>query len=173
MTCFFTIIEPLGPPPGEDANQAEHDALNMIFNMMDPNMRGFWETIDSDEIIYDPKEIFETLVSLMKHDCLDEFLSCKMTKHTSVGMHLAKMNKIHKCLTVELEYEMTGTFAKSMVMRSLPPSYRGFIESFVKRKEAVNFHQLLGRIRLTKWNLFRVTLSILKVYLIYNIINVS
>jgi hypothetical protein len=53
--------------------------------MMDPHMRGFSETIDSDEIIQDLKEIFEPLVSLMKHDCLDEFLSCKMVEHISVG----------------------------------------------------------------------------------------
>jgi hypothetical protein len=61
--------------------------------MMDPHMRGCWETIDSDETIQDLKEIFEPLVSLMKHDCLDEFLSCKMMEHGSVGMHLAKMTE--------------------------------------------------------------------------------
>jgi hypothetical protein len=83
--------------------------------MMDPHMRGFWETIDSDEIIQDLKEIFEPLVSLMKHDCLDEFLSCKIVEHTSVGMHLAKMNRIHRRLTIELEYEITNAFTKSMV----------------------------------------------------------
>jgi hypothetical protein len=87
-------------------------------------------------------------VSLMKHDCLDEFLSCKMTEHTSVGMHLPKMKRIHRILTIELKYEVTHAFAKSMVLRSLPPSYIGFVESFVKENEAVNFHQLLGRIRI-------------------------
>jgi hypothetical protein len=152
------IIEPLGPPPGEEANQDECDAFstrqeyyiiaqNTIFNMIYPHMRGYWETIDLDEIIQDLKEIFEPLVSLMKHDCLDKFLSCKMIEHISVGMHLAKMNRIHRCLTVELEYEMIDAFTKSMVLCSLPPSYRDFVESFVKRNEAVNFHQLLGRIR--------------------------
>jgi hypothetical protein len=42
---------------------------------------------------------------------------------------------------------MTDGFAKSMVLHSLPPSYKDFVESFMKRNEAVNFHKLLGRIR--------------------------
>jgi hypothetical protein len=68
--------------------------------------------------------------------------------NTSVWVHLAKMNRIHRGLTVELEYEIINAFTKSMVLRSLPPSYRGFVESFVKGNEAVNFHQLLGRIKI-------------------------
>jgi hypothetical protein len=46
------ILEPLGPPPGEDADQAEDDAFHdrrdfyiitqtAIITMMDPKMRGF------------------------------------------------------------------------------------------------------------------------------------
>jgi hypothetical protein len=55
--ALYTVIEPLGSPPGEDANQAVdafHDrrdcytmAQNAIYNMMDPEMRGFWEATDS------------------------------------------------------------------------------------------------------------------------------
>jgi hypothetical protein len=43
---------------------------------------------------------------------------------------------------------MTDDFAKSVVLRSLPPSYRVFVESSVKTNEALNFHQLLGRIKI-------------------------
>jgi hypothetical protein len=84
----------------------------------------------------------------MKHECLDKFLSCKMEEHTSMGLHLAKMHRIHRRLTIEPKYKMTVHFAQSMVLRSLPPSYRDFVERFVKRNEPVNFHQLLGRVRL-------------------------
>jgi hypothetical protein len=145
--ALYMILEPLGPPPGEDLAQNEDDAFcdrrdcytiaqTAIFSMMDLEMRGFWETTDSNEIISDMEEIFEPQVRLMKHDCLDEFLSGKMEEHTSVGMHLAKMHKVHSRLTVELEYEMTDAFAKSMELRSLRLSYRDFVERFVKRNEA-------------------------------------
>jgi hypothetical protein len=117
---------------------------------MDPEIRGFWENTDSNEIISDLKEIYELQVLLMKHDCLDEFLSCKMEEHTSVEIHLKKMNGIHMRLTIELEYEMTDALVNSVILRSLPPSYREFVRGFVMKGEAVTFQQLLARVRTLK-----------------------
>jgi hypothetical protein len=98
------------------------------------------ETAKSNEIISDLKEIFEPEVRLMWHECLDEFLSCKMKERECVGLHQAKMHRIHRRLTVELEYEMTDDFAKSVVLHSHPPSYRSFVKRFVKRDDSVNLH---------------------------------
>jgi hypothetical protein len=53
--ALYTIIESLGPPSGEDSDQAvdaafhdRRDCYTMdqtaIYVMMDPEMRGFWET---------------------------------------------------------------------------------------------------------------------------------
>jgi hypothetical protein len=50
--ALYTIIEPLGPPPGGDSDQARDDAFRdrwdcytmaqtAILSMMDPKMRGF------------------------------------------------------------------------------------------------------------------------------------
>jgi hypothetical protein len=79
----------------------------------------------------------------MRYERLDEFLSCKMKEHYCVGLHLAKMHRIHRRLTVELEYEMTDDFAKSVVLHSLPPRYRSFVKIFVKRNESVNLNHLM------------------------------
>jgi hypothetical protein len=95
--------------------------------MMVPEMRGFWDTAASNKIISDLKEIFEPQVHLMGHDCLDEFLSYKMEEHGCVGLHLPKMLRIHRCLTVELEFDLSDSIAKSVVLRSLPPSYKCFV----------------------------------------------
>jgi hypothetical protein len=43
---------------------------------------------------------------------------------------------------------MTDDFIKSVVLRSLPPSYSGFVKRFVKRNELVNLDQLMVRIKL-------------------------
>jgi hypothetical protein len=59
-------------------------------------------------------------VRLMGHKCLDEFLSCKMEEHGCVGLHLAKMLRIHIRLTVELEFDLSDDIAKSVVLRLLP-----------------------------------------------------
>jgi hypothetical protein len=108
---LFTIIEPLGLPPEEHSDQAMINAFHYrrncyfivctaIHSMMVPEMRSFRETATSNEIISDLKEIFEPEVRLMGHECLNEFLSCKMEEHGCVGLHLAKMFRIHKRLTV-------------------------------------------------------------------------
>jgi hypothetical protein len=70
--------------------------------------------------------------------------------HTSVEIHLRKMHGIHRCLTIELGYEMTDALANSAVLRSFPPSNRDFVKRFVKKGEAVTFHQLLVRFRTLK-----------------------
>jgi hypothetical protein len=84
----------------------------------------------------------------MGHNCLDEFLSCKMEEHGCVGLHLAKMLRIHRRLTVELEFDLSDYIAKSVVLHSLPPRYKGFVKRFLRKAEPVNIHQLLARIRL-------------------------
>jgi hypothetical protein len=84
----------------------------------------------------------------MRHECLNEFLSCKMEEHECVGLHLAKMLRIHKRLTVELECNLTDDLAKSMVLRLLPPRYKSFVKRFLRKAKSVNLHQLMARIRL-------------------------
>jgi uncharacterized radical SAM superfamily Fe-S cluster-containing enzyme len=116
--------------------------------MMVPEMRSFWETATSNEIISDLKEIFDLEVRLMRHECLNEFLSCKMEEHECVGLHLAKMPRIHRRLTVELGFDLSDDIAKSMVLCSLPPSYKSFVKRFLRKDEVVNLHQLMARTRL-------------------------
>jgi hypothetical protein len=94
MPDIFSIEKPWGPSPGIVAHQDEDDAFRdrqdyyiiaqtAILNATDNEIRGFWENTDSNEIISDLKEIYELQVLLMKHDCLDEFPSCKMEEHTT------------------------------------------------------------------------------------------
>jgi hypothetical protein len=116
--------------------------------MLVPEMRGFWETDTSNEIISDLKEIFESQLRLMGHECLDEFRSCKMEEHGCVGLHLVKMLRIHRRLTVELGFDLPDDIAKSVVLRLLPTSYKSFVKRFLKKAEPVNLHELMAWIRL-------------------------
>jgi hypothetical protein len=84
---------------------------------------------------------------LIGHECPDQFLSCNMEEHEFVGLHLAKMLRIHIHMTIELEFEIMDDLAKSVVLRSLPPSYKSFVKRFL-RKGLVNLHQLTARIKL-------------------------
>jgi hypothetical protein len=84
----------------------------------------------------------------MGYECLNEFLPCKMEEHGCVGLHLAKMLRVHRRLTVELGFDLTDDIAKSVVLRSLPPCYKSFVKRFLRKAEPVNLHQLIERIRL-------------------------
>jgi hypothetical protein len=73
-----------------------------------------------------------------------------MEEHGCVGLHLAKMLRIHRRLTVELEFDLTIDIAKSVVLRLLPPSFKSFIKIFLRKAKPVNLHQLMARIRLNE-----------------------
>jgi hypothetical protein len=83
----------------------------------------------------------------MVYDCLNEFYTLKMEKHTSVGLHLAKMHGIHRHLILEFDHEIPDPLANGAVLRSLPPSYRSFIEDFGMGSESFTFHELVARVR--------------------------
>jgi hypothetical protein len=71
-----------------------------------------------------------------------------MEEHECVGLHLAKMLRIHRHLTVDLEFGLTDDIAKSVILCSLPPSYKSFVKRFLRKVEPINLHQLMARIRL-------------------------
>jgi hypothetical protein len=83
---LFMIIGPLGLPPEEHLDKSMINTFcyrqnycfvvrTVIHSMLVSEMRGFWETAASNEIISDLKEIFEPQVRLMGHECLDEYSS--------------------------------------------------------------------------------------------------
>jgi hypothetical protein len=86
----------------------------------------------------------------MVYDHLDEFYALKMEEHTSVGIYLAKMHGIHRHLILEFDHEILDPLANGVVLRSLPPSYRSFIEEFLMGGESATFHELVARVRCLK-----------------------
>jgi hypothetical protein len=158
---LFTIIEPLWPGPDDDADEVEEDAFHdkrdyytlaeaAILSSMEPEMRDWFYTIESNQMIEDVKRHFESQVRLMVYDHLDEFCALKMEEHTSVGLHLAKMHGIHRHLILEFEHEIPDPLASGAVLRLLTPSYRSFVEDFVMGGESVTFHELMARVRSLK-----------------------
>jgi hypothetical protein len=155
------IVEPLGLGPDDNADEVEEDAFrdrwdyytlaeSVILSSMEPEMRDWFYTTESNLMIKDLKRHFESQVRLMVYDHLDEFYALKMEEHTSVGLHLAKMHGIHRHLILEFEHEIPDPLANGVVLRSLPPSYRSFVEDFVMGGESVTFHELVGRVRSLK-----------------------
>ena len=156
---LYTIEEPLGAEPSNDANLDETVAFLTrrdyyilvhlaIVNAIVPELKSHYDDIDSNEIIDDLMNVrFWPQTLLMKHECFDEFLSCKMEEHTCVRTHLAKMDEIFHRLTVVFDYWTTDTFGISVIQRSLPPSYKSFVENYVMGGESVELPEFLEMVR--------------------------
>jgi hypothetical protein len=158
---FFTIIEPLGPELDDDADEAGDDAFcdrwdyyttteSVILSSIEPEMRDWFYTIESNLMIGDLKNHFPSHVRLMIYDHLDEFQALKMEEPTSVGLHLARMHGIHRHLILEFDHEIPDPIANGPVLRSLPPRYRSFVKEFVMGGEMVTCHELVARVRSLK-----------------------
>jgi hypothetical protein len=107
----------LGLGPDNDADEVEEDAFHdrrdyytlaeaAILSSMEPEMRGWFYTMEPNLVIRDLKHHFESQVRLMVYDCLNEFYTLKMEEHTSVCLHLAKMHGIHRHLILEFDHEI-------------------------------------------------------------------
>jgi hypothetical protein len=92
--CIFTTIEPLGSKPDDDANEYEDDRFYdrqdyyiqtevVILSSMEPEMRNWFYTTESNSMIGDLKHHFPSQVRLMIYDRLDEFHALKMEEHTT------------------------------------------------------------------------------------------
>jgi hypothetical protein len=142
------LIDPLGPGPDDDADEVEEDAFRdrrdyytlleaAILSSIEPEMRGWFYTMEPNLVIGDLKHHFQSQVRLMVYDRMNEFYALKMEEHTSVGLHLAKMHGIHRNLILEFDHEIPNPLANCVVLRPLPPSYRSFVEDFVMGGELV------------------------------------
>jgi hypothetical protein len=111
-SAFFTRIEPLGPEPDDDTDEYEDDRFRdrrdyyiqtevAILSSMEPKMRNWFYTTESNSMIGDLKHHFPSQVRLMIYDRLDEFHALKMEEHSSVDLHLGMMHRIHRHLILE------------------------------------------------------------------------
>ena len=50
-------------------------------------------------------------------------------------------------MTVVFDYWTTDTFGINVILRSLPPSYKSFVESYVMSGESVELPEFLEKVR--------------------------
>ena len=120
---LYVLEKPLGDRPGNRASWDEAQGFlarkgyyllihTTIVHSMVPELRIHYEDMDSNEIIDALMTVrFWPQTALMKHECFNEFLSCKMEENTCVRAHLAKMEEIFHRLTIVFDYWMTDIFA--------------------------------------------------------------
>ena len=156
---LYTIEKPLGDSPGNGTTLDEMQRFlarrdyyvlvqMAVVHSMVPELRSHYEDMDSNAIIDDLMNVrFWPQTALMKHECFDEFLSCKMEEDSCIHAHLARMQEIFHRLTVVFDYWTTDTFGINLILCSLPPSYKNFVESYVMSGESVALLEFLEKVR--------------------------
>jgi len=155
---LHVIREPLGDEPesyddleefGVRRDTASVVQWTMLFSM-DADLRERFRHTDAYETVDELKTEFDDQVRMVKYECLDKFLSCKMEENTCLESHLRLMHRIHEELTVDWDYWMTDQFAIDGVLRSLPPSYKEVVRGYVMGGITRTFHQFVSQLRTVK-----------------------
>ena len=90
---LYVIEEPLGYAPRDSASEHDYDEYrdrrdstiavqSMMRLSMVAGMRGHFVNTNPYEMVAELKALFAPQVRLMKHECLDKFLSTKMEEQT-------------------------------------------------------------------------------------------
>ena len=104
----------------------------MLFTM-EPDLRQRFEDTEAYPMMSELMELFIEQVRILRFEQLDMFLSLRMEENTCLRSHLKKMYDIYEHLVTSLDYGMTDIFAKEVVLRSLPPSYKDVVNSYVMK----------------------------------------
>jgi hypothetical protein len=113
----------------------------MMVASMEPQMKERHRKLNPYVMVGVLKAFFSPQMSLMIFEFMRNFLVTKMEENTCLVSHLMNMHRIHKHVTVNLDNLMTDELAIDVVMLSLSPSYKEFIDSDVKiRDDEITFH---------------------------------
>ena len=112
---------------GENDNGDYHDrrslsieVQNTMLHSMESELRVRFSNTDAYEMVDGLKALFASQVRIMKYELRDKFLSAEMEENSRLESHLATMQRIHGCLTRDLDYWMTDEIAIDGVLCSLP-----------------------------------------------------
>ena len=154
----FTLEEELGPKPEDDADMEDYNDfidrrdyyLGVTVAMklkLCTELRMLYGEEQCNVMWVSLKDHFPQEMLLMKHRALEDLLSCKMEEHTHFDTHLRKMNRLYYRLVTEFDYWTEDNFGISAVLMSLPPSYKGHVEHYVKNYSNVSFEFFMAMIR--------------------------
>ena len=148
--ALHVIQEHVGNPPGDSADEQEVDDFRdrrelfflirhtMIYSMA-LELRMHFDNFGAYDIIDELKSMFVAQFRVARFEIENEFLSTKMEEHTCLETHVAKMHGIYQSLVEDFDYWTTNEFAITMVLHSLPPSYKNFVHDYVGRGETSTF----------------------------------
>jgi hypothetical protein len=158
---LHVIEEPLAAAPGPNATAQDRNEYReardiaievqiLMSTSMEPRLRALYQHHDLYSMLNALKGVFAPQLRIQRFDCLNEFLTTNMEENTCIESHPTDMHRLYRRLTDELKYEMTDDIGKDVVLQSLPPSYKAYVEGYLMAGFDVTFHQCIIQIRSLK-----------------------
>ncbi|KAK8985826.1 hypothetical protein V6N11_047319 [Hibiscus sabdariffa] len=103
------------------------------------------EDMNAYDMIQNLKEIYEGQARRERYETSKTLFQCKMSERSPVGAHLIKMGYIE---TLEkLRFPLKNELATSVILQSLPDSFKPFVLNFNMNEINKTLPQLLGMLR--------------------------
>jgi hypothetical protein len=144
------------PDTGASTQELEDHVIKLnhtiaVKNLMYESVAPYWQNIYQNHI---PWDMISALVSrftpqarVSKFECIDEFHSKKLEEGASVEEHLLAMTRLYRRLADVFDYQIDDEQAIDVLMISLPPSYHGFVENYVKGNVEMSWDDFLDHLR--------------------------
>src|SRR3954470_17464777 len=100
----------------------------MLYSM-EAELQKRFERMDAYEIVTDLKAVFAAQARAERYEASEAFFSAKMDEHGSVSEHVVMMSRYVQRLNA-LECQIPDELVVDRVLRSLPPSYKGFVLNY-------------------------------------------
>ena len=91
-----------------------------MLHSLESESRVRFSNTDAYEMVDGLNALFASQIRIMKYELRDKFLSVEMEENSRLESHLATMQKIHGCLTRDLDYWMTDEIVIDGMLCSLP-----------------------------------------------------
>jgi hypothetical protein len=144
------LILPVANVMAAISHSAVVEVQTLMSTSMESRLRAYYQHRDPYLMLNALKGLFAPQVRMQKFDYLNKILTTKMEENTWIEIHLTNMHRLYRRLTDELKYEMTDDIRKDVVLQSLPPSYKAYVEGYWTAGFDVTFHQCLMQIKSLK-----------------------
>jgi hypothetical protein len=129
---------------------------------MEPELQKRFENLGPFETVNDPKDLFQQQAKAEKYEISQALIDYKMAEGSSVGAHVIKLQGYIQKLEV-LGVPFPADFGTDMILKSLPPSFDGFVMNYNMRGMKNSHAKMFAILKVAKKDIHKNTNNVLLV----------
>jgi hypothetical protein len=163
----------LGDPPVEEATLAAKELYQQhiddyvivqcaLLALMEPELQKHFEDWGLFETINELKNLFQQQARAERYEISQSLIDCKMAEGSSVSAHVIKLQGYIQRLEV-LGVPLPADFGTDMILKSLPPSFAGFVLNYNMHGMNKTLAKLFTMLKVAKKDIHKNTNNVLLV----------